>query len=217
MAGALDALRAEAEGTSLSVCGWKVNLDWSYDTIHLVASGRYVAFYRIILGAQWDKFKKTHNNKKKLEAFLEELWKAAGVKWDDMREVISVLDNDEYCRALEADLLPYCDLRDLFTGDLNMRRLAVLYEGLGDDSRIYKALAGVEAKWDRKEYMMADIADMLNYQTVLLHVLAQIQGLKKPIKAPKPVYVRPGTEKVKKKISPTSDLSWLLGKANGRG
>lgn len=217
MAGALDALRAEAEGTSLSVCGWKIDLDWSYDTINLAVSGRYVAFYRVILGAQWDKFKKTYHNKRKLKAFLEDMWVALGVNWDDMCEIMSVLDEDKYCRALEADLLPHYDLKDLFTGKLNMRRLAVIYAGLGEDSRIYAALAGEQAKWDRKEYMLADMADMLNYQTILLHVLAQIQGLKKPIKAPKPVYIRPGQEVKKKKISPTSDLSWLLGKANGRG
>jgi len=216
MASALEALRLEAEGASPSVDGWILQQGIDLGLVEMVSGGRLVGALRLLLGDQWDRFKKKNNKKKDLEAFLEKVWDAFGTSWDLLGPAMSLLQEDKYCRLLEIDLLQQgVELKGLFTGELSLRRLAILVDTLGDRSLVHLEMGGEEARWDRKEYMMADIADMLNFQTILLHVQAQMAGLKKPLKSPKPVYARPGMEKKVKQFSQTSDLKWLIGKANG--
>lgn len=214
MASALDGLRAEAEGTSLSVGKWKTTAP-TFDIIEAQALGHLVGACRLVLGDQWDKFKK---NKKKaqLEAFLEDYYQAYGSSTDLLMPLVSVMHDDAYCRLFELDCLAKgVELRGIFSGVLSVRRLAIIYANLEDGSHLMRHLGGKSTEWDRKEYMLADIADMLNYQTILIHILAQINGLSKPVKPPKPVYIRPAEVEQKKVFNTSEDLAALLRIANG--
>lgn len=212
---ALNALKAEAQGLPLFLEYKDLKLEvapLSEELANACIMDNWVSAARLLFTDQYQSLKKVAKKGKQLEQAVTQGIELYGVSVQDLAETFSVLNDDTYCKKLEYDFLRLgLDLRDYLS---DVRRLVLIYTELEDSSSVKKAIAGKPAEWDRKEYMLADIADMLNMQTILLHINAQMQGLKKPIKSPGSVYKRPENPKPKV-FNKTADLSRLIGGIHG--
>lgn len=203
----LDVLRAEAQGLSLYLEDFEL-APLTEELAVMCLSDRWVAAARYLFGDKYNEAKKDARTKDDLKKLVSSAIEVYGVTLDEVTETGSILHSDKFCRKLEFDFIKMgLDLRDFLT---DFRRLVMIYSELDDHSAVKKALVGRPAEWDRKEYMLADVMDALNFQTILLHVLAQMQGLKKPLKAPGPVYKRPEDPKPKV-FNKTADLTRMIG------
>lgn len=207
----LTVLRAETQGLSLFLDykGMKLELaPLSEELAILCISERWVAAARLFFPDQYDKIRPHCRKGSDIKALIELGVAVYGVTLEEMKELTSVLHSDKYGRKLEFDFIKMgLNLADFLD---DYRRLVLIYSELDDHSSVKKAIIGRPAEWDRKEYMLADLMDALNFQTILLHINLQMQGLKKPIKAPQPVYKRPEDPKPKV-FNKTVDLTRMIG------
>jgi hypothetical protein len=216
MTSKLQALMAEAEGVSLPFeydgIEYFLVAQWEPKTLLLLADGKILQAARTILGEkQWGKFREKYKSAKKVEGLLEASFGSLGLKKSDVYQLLAVMSDDELLPLLELDLRALgLDLRDFFKGTLSLRLLVTALAQLPSESRLIVQLGKPDSEWSRVEYLLADIADLLNYNVVLSHVNAQLQGMKKPVKAPKPIYKRPADRDQPKVFNSAVELHGFL-------
>lgn len=217
-----EALRAEVLGSSISFDydGQTYELDgvWNHEVLDLVLSGKKIASVRSLLGdEQWRKFRKKHGKEEHLDEIMEASLLACGITKDSFYGLCYVFLDDKLFSLFEVDLLrSNINLSDFFAENLSFRTLCTLFETLPIQSATMIEYIGPEAEWSRTEYFMADLIEMTNNILQMSHVNAQVNGLKKTIKAPGPIYVRPGQKRLEEKVdakpkfNKTSDLKALI-------
>lgn len=123
---------------------------------------------------------------------------------------------------MEVDLLePRCggvDLLDWYRGQLSTRRLALLVAELPVDSRVVtelrrRACGHDDPFFDQKEYLLADIFDVVNHHRWLTESYLAARGKQDMPKHPDP-YPRPGVkppEPEATRFASTQQLTELFG------
>lgn len=190
--------KALTQGPSLtfSYAGEEFTLlsPWTEELLSQIIDGKLVGPIRALL-PNWDAWKRG-KTRKDLDGLLVASFRTLGVDGQEMMDLLSVLSNNDHCRAVEADLAAIGLSLTMLGDGLSMVQLCIIYEHLGQDSYVARSMSdlGREA-WDRKEHMLADILDTLVSILQKEHIAVQQRGIKKMPKPPEPIYVRPGTPK----------------------
>lgn len=196
---------------------WKVLSDpdrgeISMSDLLLLLDGKEVGFVRSILGKEYASWKRQHKKRDDVKAFIDAVFEGMGIPAKSAWSAISILREDEYLMALDADLIERdWSIEDFFSGELSLRKLCVIVDHLPDTSNLVRKISGPAGAWTLDQYMLADALDVLNYQTMLLAGALQIKGVKKLPKPPKPWYTRPVPEKKEEvKFTKTDDAIAFL-------
>jgi len=162
------------------------------EELKLLLDGKELTFIRKLIGQNYQTWKQTNTKRKDARQFLDELFEEMGIPKDSAWSAIGIIRNDEFLRALEADLIIQgWSVEELFSGDMTFSRLALIIDHLPDSSNLLRKIAGPAANWTLEQYMLADMIDIVNYQTVFLMASAQGAGMTKIPKPPRAWYTRP--------------------------
>lgn len=167
----------------------------------------------------YQKWREKHGTREQLTQFTKDSLSTLGVPGDSVYDLLSVLSDDNLYPHLEADLwgagIP---IEDLLDGSAPIRRVVAVFMGLPETCAWKRHLNKPYSDWGTAEYMLAEIADLLNFQVQLQHITAQVGGWqpKGKHRPPKPMFLRPGEEREKPKMNKTEDLIALIkAKRNG--
>lgn len=183
----------------------------------LLLDNKEVTFIRKLLEGNYFKWKSTNKKRAAIKAFIDDVFSAMGIEPSSGWSVIGVLRDDEALRALDADLIMMnYRIEDFFSGDLPFRSLSVIVEHLPDTSCLVRKLSGPAGAWTLDQHMLADIIDIVNYQTTFLATLATAAGMKKMPKPPEHWYKRPmQPKKEKPSFTSTEDAQAFLQSLGG--
>lgn len=168
---------------------------------------------RKLLGDQYVEWRKTHKTRKQMEQLTKDSLATIGCNGEHVYQMLSVLEDDKLFPFLEGDLnAAGIRIDDVLDGSVPIRRMVSVFAGLGRDSAWQRELNKPHSDWGTAEYMLAEICDLLNFQVQLQHVTAQVGGWqpKGKTRPPKPMFLRPGEEREKPKMNPTSDLIMMM-------
>lgn len=209
-------LSSESDQDTLDVQGYSVPSPGLPELL-LLLDGKEISFVRTLLGPGYFRWKSDNKKRENVKQFIDEVFEAMGVEPKAGWSVIGILRDDDNLRALDADLIAMnYRIEDFFSEDLSFRSLSVIVEHLPDTSRLVKKLSGPAGEWTLDQHMLADLIDIVNYQTTILAITASAAGMQKPPKAPEPWYRRPQTPKKKKlEFTPTEDAQAFLSMLGG--
>lgn len=185
---------------------------WTDELLAAIVRGKLVTPIRILMGSQWQKWK-IGKKRADLIELLKDSFATLGIDGQSMLDLLGALSSDTWCRAFQYDLIKL----GYRMADTDFHTMCLVYEALPEDSRLRYVMEGRKpADWTTTEYMLADLVDLANYNVMMSHVIAQVNGLKSDIKAPKSIYKRPyEVEKEKVVFSQPSELKNLLMKQKG--
>jgi len=206
MASLLETLVA---GPSLSFVSkgeeFKLLTPWTLDHVVRLSNGQRTTLMRELLGERvWRKWLAPGRRRAELDSLIKDSFVTLGVDPEKFYELVGHLSDDQHCAALEADCI---ELGTSIT-KLSLTQLYCVFMRPGYDTNLGKVMTGWKHNdWDITQQMLADIADLLNYNTMMTHIQAQLSGLKKKVKPPKPFFRRPNTVT---KFSTPADLKRLM-------
>ena len=191
---------------------YKLRRAWTNEDVFKIY-GNALLIRDMLTEKSYAKFRKNHKTTEAILQLTRDSLSTLGVSGDHVYALLTYLDDDELFPYLESDLLQAgVSIEGLLDGSIPIRRAVAVYTALPDGCALHKKRNEPYSEWGIQEHMLAEIADLLNWQVQLQHVTAQVGGWKPKgkTKPPEPMFKRPEPEK-KKVFNPTSDLLAFLG------
>lgn len=209
------ALFDAVRGPSLSFVSdgetYKLVRPWTnQDVLAILDSPLYIR--KMLTEKSYAKWRKKHSSSDQAAKLTKDSLSTLGVPGTAVYDLLAVLNDDRLFNLLEADLLNFgITLESITDGTVPMRRVVSVFMSLPDSCAYKMKLNDPYSSWSTADYMLAEIADLLNAQVQLQHIHAQVSGWKpkSSFKFPKPIFKRPEEPK-KPKMSKTSELISFL-------
>lgn len=167
----------------------------------------------MISAASYQKWRAKHGTREQIDQFTKDSLSTLGVPGDSVYDLLAVLSDDNLYPLLEADLWSAgIAIEDVLSGAVPIRRVVAVFMGFPESCAWKRQLNKPHSEWGTAEFMLAEIADLLNFQVQLQHITAQVGGWqpKGKTKVPEPIFLRPGEERKKVKMDKTADLISLM-------
>lgn len=168
----------------------------------------------------YTKWRKTHTKTSQALQLAEDSLATLGVNGEDAMQLLSALHDDKLFPLVEADLWKEgIELEEFLSGKIPLRTAINVFSSLNENASYQRKLNLPHSEWNRTEYILAEIADLLNFQVQLQHVTAQVSGWKpkSSTKPPGPIFKRPEDKSKKLEMHSTSDLVKMLKGQRGKG
>lgn len=191
---------------------YKLSRPWTNkDILKLADSSLYIR--SMLEPESYKKWRQSHTDRKAAIKLTQDSLVTAGIDGKQLYGMLAVLGDDGLFLLLEADLFSAgITIEGLLDGSIPMRRAVAVFMALPSNCAYKRELNKPYLDWDLKEHMLAELVDLMNFQTQLQSINAQVSGWKPDpgYDRPKPIFKRPEEEKPKV----FNSLTDLLGASN---